>query len=342
MLNNRMLIPVIIIPLVVALIVGLFFVFRADEPKDPVQTDPPIDTTEPSGDTIVIEPDYRFEHTIGDPVVDFDEGNEVFLDMSLLSYLERMEFGTPAVDEDGNYYFDVDGDIEYNADEEKHVEGVLDNLITLINHFAKEEYSMEASHQIQRFYVTYYDRFLETKYEDLVANIAECFPKEGADPETLPETMLEVFGFSRGDEFAFVFSPIEVAPIKVEFYNVRPSDIVLTEAEESLCIYENWHNPEDDGYERNLEGWLHNVIHVVSEKGYNDETVTLAQILFAGSLADAEYCSDWDDALIRCFSIEDMNYDNFKLSVEREFGVCVDYNVPLMDYFAAVGSEVGA
>ena len=75
MLNNRMLIPVIIIPLVVALIVGLFFVFRADEPKDPVQTDPPIDTTEPSGDTIVIEPDYRFEHTIGDPVIDFDEGN---------------------------------------------------------------------------------------------------------------------------------------------------------------------------------------------------------------------------------------------------------------------------
>jgi hypothetical protein len=201
---------------------------------------------------------------------------------------------------------------------------------------------MEASHQIQRFYVTYYDRFLETKYEDLVANIAECFPKEGADPETLPETMLEVFGFSRGDEFAFVFSPIEVAPIKVEFYNVRPSDIVLTEAEESICIYENWHNPEDDGYERNLEGWLHNVIHVVTEKGYNDETVTLAQILFAGSLADAEYCSDWNDALIRCFSIEDMNYDNFKLAVEREFGVCTDYNVPLMDYFAAVGSEVGA
>ena len=237
---------------------------------------------------------------------------------------------------------DADGDIEYNADEEKHVEGVLDNLITLINHFAKEEYSMEASHQIQRFYVTYYDRFLETKYEDLVANIAECFPKEGADPETLPETMLEVFGFSRGDEFAFVFSPIEVAPIKVEFYNVRPSDIVLTEAEESLCIYENWRNPEDDGYERNLEGWLHNVIHVVTEKGYNDETVTLAQILFAGSLADAEYCSDWDDALIRCFAIEDMNYDNFKLAVEREFGVCTDYNVPLMDYFAAVGSEVGA
>lgn len=341
MLNNRMLIPAIIIPLVVALAIGLLFVFRSDEPKDPVQQTEPTDTTAPSGDTIIIEPDYRFEHTTGNSVIEFDEGNEVFLDMSLILYLERMEFGTPAVDEDGNYYFDADGDIEYNADEEKHVEGVLDNLITLINHFAKEEYSTEASHQIQRFYVTYYDRFLETKYEDLVAKIARCFPKEGADPETIEATMLEVFGFNRGDGFAFVFAPIEVATIKVEFYNVRPSDIILTDAEEQLCIYENWRNPEDDGYERNLKGWLHNVIHVVSEKGCNEETVTLAQILFAGSLADAEYRSDWDEALIRCLTIEDMTFDNFKTAVENEFGVCVDYNVPLIDYFAVVSSEVG-
>ena len=135
MLNNRMLLPVIIIPLIVGLVVGLFFIFKADEEKEPVQTDP-TETTAPNGDTIVIAPDYRFEHTIGDPVIEFDEGNEVFLDMSLVPYLERMEFGTPAVDENGNYYFDVDGDIEYNADEEKHIEGVLDNLITLINHLS--------------------------------------------------------------------------------------------------------------------------------------------------------------------------------------------------------------
>lgn len=41
-MNNRILIPVLIFPLVVALIVGLFFVFRADdnvEPKDPDATD---------------------------------------------------------------------------------------------------------------------------------------------------------------------------------------------------------------------------------------------------------------------------------------------------------------
>ena len=336
----------IIIAVVLAVVVIIVCVLMTFNQNDTFDSRGANDTTEQRvvNDNNVVEstPDYRFEHSTVDTVIEFDERNEVFLDMSLIPYLERMEFGTPAVDGDGNYYFDTDGDIVYNADEEKHIEGVLDNLITLINHFAKEEYSMEASHQIQRFYVTYYDRFLETKYEDLVANIALCFPKGGADPETLPDTMFEVFGYNRGDRFAFVFSPFEVAPIKVEFYNVLPSDTVLTEAEERLCIYENWRNPEDDGYERNLEGWLHNVIRVLSEQGYNDETIIFAQILYAGSLADAEYCSDWDKALIRCFTIDDMSYDNFKLTVENEFGVCTDYNVLLMDYFAAVSMEVGA
>ena len=110
-----------------------------------------------------------------------------------------------------------------------------------------------------------------------------------------------------------------------------------------------------------------NVVHTLSRPSENDaynitqENLVVAALRFdpdvvvvgeirdaeanstvEASLADAEYCSDWDDALIRCFAIEDMNYDNFKLAVEREFGVCTDYNVPLMDYFAAVGSEVGA
>ena len=340
MLNNRMLIPALIIPLVVALIVGLFFVFRSDEPKDPVQTDPPTDTTFP--DQIIIEPDYHFGHITGEAVVDFDDGNEVFLDTSLVAYIERMEFGSPAVDEDGNYYFDADGDIVYDMSEEKNVEGVLDNLITLINHFAKKEYSMEASHQVQRFYVKNYYKFLETSYEDLVAKIEQCIPSGGADPATIGDAVLEVFGFNSGDNCAYIFTPFAVADIKIYFNEVCPSDVVLVDEEELLCIYDNWRNEEDDGYERNLEGWLHNIIRVAVDNKFNEESVIVAQILYAGSLADAEYRPDWDEALIRCFTIEDMSYDNFKLAVESEFGVCTDCNVPLMDYFAAVGSEVGA
>lgn len=341
MLNNRMLIPVLMILLVVALIVGLFFIFRADEPKEPVQTEP-IETTTPDTDAIEIKPDYRFEHITGESVIEFDEGCEVFLDANLVVYLERMEFGTPAIDENGNYYFDADGDIVYDMSEEKNVEGVLDNLITLINHFAKEEYSMDASHQIQKFYVTYYDRFLDTKYEQLVSGIAKCFPKEGADPEALPASILEVFGFNRGDGFAFGFKPIQVASIKVEFHHVLPSDVVLIDAEELLCIYDNWRNEEDDGYERNLEGWLHNVIRVATENNLNEETTMVAQILYAGSLADAEYRSDWEEALIHCMTVEDWTFDHLKLVVQNEFGVCIDYNLPLIEYFEARQAEVNA
>lgn len=75
-MNNRILIPVLIFPLVVALIVGLFFVFRADdniEPKDPDATD----------NGTIVDPE-DIQHTTGNPVIEFDEGNEAYLDESIV------------------------------------------------------------------------------------------------------------------------------------------------------------------------------------------------------------------------------------------------------------------
>ena len=66
------------------------------------------------------------------------------------------------------------------------------------------------------------------------------------------------------------------------------------------------------------------------------------EAIYAGSIADAEYRSDWAEALIRCMSIEDMTFDNFKLAVDKEFGVCIDYNAPLFDYFHDRDQEVHA
>ena len=145
--SNRIWIPILIVAIVSGLIIGLFFILGSDEPKDPN----PSDTTAP--DFIVIEPNYQFGHTQGNTVIDFVNGNEKFLDESLVAYIERMENGTPALDENGNYYYDKDGDIVYDTSEQQHVKGVLDNLITLINRFAEKEYSLEASHQVQRFYI---------------------------------------------------------------------------------------------------------------------------------------------------------------------------------------------
>jgi hypothetical protein len=337
MMNKRIFVIVISIVLVLATVAGVIF---SVIPKD---SDPSAGTEE----TVVTveEPetpgDSHFEHMTGNAVIEFEDENELFFDASLVTYLERMEFGVPAIDGNGNYYFDSDGDIVYDTSQEKDLEGVLDTLILLINHYAKHGYSMDASHQIQRFYVMYYNRFSELPFDELTGKISKCFPASGADAETLPGTVLEVFGFNRGDDFAFVFRPLEVAEVKVEFYNVLPASVVLSDELERDCIYDSWHNEEDDGlgYERNLEGWLHNVIKAADAAGLSEEKIIVAQILYAGSLADAQYRADWADALVRCMTVENWSYDTFKLAVEAEFGVCIDYNVPLIDYFEATRVE---
>ena len=292
------------------------------------------------GELFGTEPNFQFEHITGDAVVDFVDGFEYFLDESLLPYLERLEMGVPATDEAGNYYLNADGKIVYDDSTEKHVEGVLDNLITLINHFAREEYSINASHEIQRFYVQYYDRFLDTSFDDLTAGLAVCFPKGGADPETLPEAVLNEFGFVSGDDFASVFKPLEVAEIRVDFSNVKPHAVEKTDQWADVCIYDEVRNPEDSGYERNLEGWLYNVISACKKASLDEESIHLAQLIYAGSLADAEYRADWAEALVECLSSEDRTFDTLKLAVEAEFGVSLDGNVPVQNYFETKNTEV--
>lgn len=334
MLNNRVPIIIVSVIIVISMVIGgvLLFIDR-DEPIDPIDpsiTDAPID----DNFGVTLDP------STGNYVIEFDEGNEVFLDTSLIAYLERMEQGVPDIDENGNYYLYNDGDLVYDESQEKDLEGVLDNIILLINHFAKREYSMDASHQIQRFYVEYYDRFVGVSFEEMANKMAECFPRGGADPGELNDKVIEVFGFNRGDECAFVFSPLTLAEVEVEFYNVMPLEVEVTDEIESLCIYDSWYNEEDEGYERNLEAWLQNVIKVTHEANLSEEKIIVAQIVYAGSVADADYRSDWADALVKCLSIEDWSYDNLKLAVEAEFGVCLDNNVPIQEYFEVLDAEV--
>ena len=292
------------------------------------------------GELFGTEPNFQFEHITGEAVVDFVDGFEYFLDESLLPYLERLEMGVPATDEAGNYYLNADGKIVYDDSTEKHVEGVLDNLITLINHFGREEYSINASHEIQRFYVQYYDRFLDTSFDDLTAGLAVCFPKGGADPETLHESVLAELGFVSGDDFASVFKPLEVAEIRVDFSNVKPNETEQTDKDETFCIYDEVKNPDDEGYERNLEGWLHNVISACKNADLDEERIYVAQLIYVGSLADAEYRADWADELVKCLSVADWRFDPLKLAVETSFGVSLDGNVPVQNYFETKNTEV--
>ena len=52
-----------------------------------------------------------------------------------------------------------------------------------------------------------------------------------------------------------------------------PLEVEVTDEIESLCIYDSWYNEEDDGYERNLEAWLHNVIKVTHEANLSEEKI---------------------------------------------------------------------
>lgn len=93
-------------------------VLNRDNEPDETQTDKTDDGTgEQTTD------DNRFEHIVGEPVIEFDEGVEVFLDQSIIPYLERMEVGVPATDGLGNYYLDGAGDIVYDMSEEKNSNG---------------------------------------------------------------------------------------------------------------------------------------------------------------------------------------------------------------------------
>lgn len=76
------------------------------------------------------------------------------------------------------------------------------------------------------------------------------------------------------------------------------------------------------------------------ENGFDDQKTIVAQILYAGSLANAEYRADWKDAMLRCFAVTDWTYDSFKQAVETEFGVSIDYNLPLQEYFCSIENEV--
>lgn len=333
MLNNKVPIIIVSVVIVIAMVIGGVLLF--------IDRDKPIDAIDPSITDVSTDDNFNvsLDSNAGNYVIEFDEGNEVFLDTSLIAYLERMEQGVPAVDENGNYYLHDNGALVYDMSQEKNLEGVLDTLILLINHFAEAEYSMDASHQIQRFYVEYYDRLTALTFENMVAKMAECFPRGGADPEELPVKMQEVFGHCRADNFSFVFSPMKVAPIKTEFCNVLPKTVELTEELESLCIYDAWKSETGNDYERNLEAWLHNVIAVVSEAKLTEEKIMVAQMVYAGSMTDAAYRSDWASALVSCLSIDEWSYDGLKLRIEAEFGVSLDHNVPVQDYFEAQETE---
>lgn len=174
-------IAVILALCVVALLV--YWVTKApqEEPNGMGTTsiEPPIEAiTEPQTEpttTPDTEPTFR-------PIIDLDEGNEIYLDSHVIAALTEME---------------AEG-------EEDLVNAILDGEILLINHFVKAGYNQKAICQIQRFYYDFYDQLKAEPIEAVIEKLTACIPKDGATLDGFAQTVQVVFGWSAEFDFSYV------------------------------------------------------------------------------------------------------------------------------------------
>ena len=164
---------------VVALLVYWVTKEPSEEPNiaEPTVTEPPTEAiTEPQNEPVTTpEPTSR-------PIIDLDEGNEVYLDASVVEVLTNME----------------------SEGEEDLVNAILDGEITLINHFVKAGYTKEAICQIQRFYYDFYDQLKAEPIETTITKVGLCIPTEGATLDGFADTVQTVFGWGREWNYDYV------------------------------------------------------------------------------------------------------------------------------------------
>lgn len=338
MLNKRMLIPLLIILLSVALIVGLFYIFRADEQKDPTPPDttdiqPPDQSRDDTDEFIPIEVIPAFTGN-----AELSDERKAYLNQGILSEIERTMAGVPVADESGSILTDENGAFIYESTTAFDFTNIEHNLAIIINHFADKGYSFEAIQQIQRMYFHYSSNYSKYEIDELLEKLEACFPSNGTTAEELTETAKEVFGHAREDGFSFVFEDTVVAEFSFYFCDVKPYfNEELSEEDEMICIFDIWHSEENAEYERNLELWCHKIVKDLQKKNIDDETIIAAQILYAASLADTEYRATLIDDLVLCFADDAMyNITVFNDKVYQVFGINIEDNVPLMEYLNEV------
>jgi len=261
------------------------------------------------------------------------EERAVLLDTGILAEIERLCTGTPKEDETGNFLTDEQGQLIYESNCDVDYSEMEENLSVIINHFADKGYTDTAILQIQRYYFHYARAFAKYQTENVLEKMERCFPADGTNPEDLTKQAKEVFGQIREDGFPFVFeAPVAVSDIKVVFGAVKPwGNTTLSEEREALCIYD-WLNSGCES-QRNLEGWLHKIINEMADYGYGEREMLLAQILYAGSLVEAEYRYDIMDALRACIPTEkEATVETWLRNVQSIFDVNLLDNVAFLDY----------
>lgn len=189
-MHNHIAIIIISVILVLATIGGVVVMLIPKNTEPPVDTEPPKDTeTNISGDSTTEPPESTKQPELTSPpeghkpIPDLDEGNEVYLDMDVVSKLQEME--------------DAGNDDEVNV--------ILDTLLLLINEFADREYSALAVAQVQRFYFTYRNEIGEIDFNSLCDKIGGCISASGVDVNTFATKVQSQFGFGENTDFTYVF-----------------------------------------------------------------------------------------------------------------------------------------
>lgn len=118
------------------------------------------------------------------PVIDLDDGNEIYFDSDVIACLTEME---------------AEGE-----EEEDLVNAILDGEIQLINHFAKQGYRRRAICQAQRFYYDYYETLQAAPIETVIQKLTLFIPPNGAILDGFSETVQAVFGWGENFDYSYV------------------------------------------------------------------------------------------------------------------------------------------
>ena len=187
-MNNRVAIIIISVILVLATIGGVVVMLIPRKSDNPVGTEPSKNQeTTPSEDSTT-EPTEEIKKTEltsppegHTPIPDLDEGNEIFLDMDVVSKLQQMED---------------------NGDEDE-VNLILDTMLLLINEFVDRGYSKLAVGQVQRFYFTFRTEIGGMDFNTLCDKIGRCIGESGATEENFINTVQEQFGAVKDFDYVF-------------------------------------------------------------------------------------------------------------------------------------------
>ncbi len=321
MLNNRPILIVLIVSILVVAVGGVVALVKGSEDDTPIAPVQPLPDDNPN-ELMKLE---------GNDIL--TEERETLLAPDLVAQIEQWKKGVPVEDEEGYYLTDPDGHILYETPQAERAALLEHNLKVLINHFADKGYIQQAILQIQRYYFGYADHFKGMEPMDLLEGLERCFPSDETTSEQLTKAAEQVFGQKREDGFAFAFEPLPpMAQASICFCHVKPLEhMPLSPKLQALCIYGVW--AADNEEEKYLEGWLLYILAELSAKGYGEKELMIAQLLFAGSLVECDYRPDLCGALSECISAtQEVAIVQLAQSAQRIFGVNIYDNVALIDY----------